>query len=208
MPKFYVVWVGHKPGIYNSWEQAKEQVNKFPNAKYKAFPTYEQALQAFNEGFEKYISTSAKKLPKQTQLISIPKPKPPYIAVDAACSGNPGPVEYQGLLITNNKTIKLFKIGPIPNGTNNIGEFLAIVHALALCKQNGWNYPIYSDSQTALTWVKNKHCATKLDLPQNSKIFDLITRAQNWLLNNKFQNQLLKWDTNSWGEIPADFGRK
>ncbi len=55
-----------------------------------------------------------------------------------------------------------FHQGPFENGSNNIGEFLAIVHALALFKKNGKNTAIYSGSETALTWVKNKKCITKL----------------------------------------------
>ena len=104
---------------------------------------------------------------------------------------------------------QLFHQGPFENGSNNIGEFLAIVHALALFKKRGIDAPIYSDSETALSWVKKKRCKTKLIKDEsNTIIFDLIARADNWLVENPYDNTLLKWDTNAWGEIPADFGRK
>ena len=55
-------------------------------------------------------------------------------AVDAACSGNPGPMEYQAIDLATGAQV--FHFGPM-HGTNNIGEFLAIVHALALLDRQG-----------------------------------------------------------------------
>ena len=129
------------------------------------------------------------------------------IAVDAACSGNPGPMEYRGVHLPSGKQI--FHFGPV-QGTNNIGEFLAIVHALALLKQR--NLPtmtIYSDSRTAQIWVQKRKCKTTLQrTPENAELFDIIERAERWLQTNTYSNPILKWDTENWGEIPADFGRK
>ncbi|MCH5177762.1 MAG: ribonuclease H [Prevotellaceae bacterium] len=129
------------------------------------------------------------------------------IAVDAACSGNPGPMEYRGVHLPSGKQI--FHFGPV-QGTNNIGEFLAIVHALALLKQR--NLPtmtIYSDSRTAQIWVQKRKCKTTLQrTPENAELFGIIERAERWLQTNTYSNPILKWDTENWGEIPADFGRK
>lgn len=128
------------------------------------------------------------------------------IAVDAGCSGNPGPMEYQGVYLGNVQ--QLFHFGPV-HGTNNIGEFLAIVHALALIKQKGWNMKVYSDSYNAILWVKNRKCKTKLERnPQTESLYQLIARAETWLCNNPQHAQVIKWETSLWGEIPADFGRK
>ena len=128
------------------------------------------------------------------------------IAVDAGCSGNPGPMEYQGVYLGNEQP--LFHYGPI-RGTNNIGEFLAIVHALALIKQKGWNMKVYSDSYNAILWVKNRKCKTKLaHTPETEKAYELILRAEKWLYEHPQHAPVLKWDTSEWGEIPADFGRK
>ncbi len=128
------------------------------------------------------------------------------IAVDAACSGNPGPMEYRGVYLGNCQQI--FHFGPI-HGTNNIGEFLAIVHALAMIKQKGWNMPVYSDSYNAILWVRNRKCKTKLDrTPETEVTYQLIARAENWLKNNHQHARVLKWETIHWGEVPADFGRK
>ncbi len=126
--------------------------------------------------------------------------------VDAGCSGNPGLMEYQCVHIPSNK--RVFHFGPI-EGTNNIGEFLAIVHALALMKREGKTIPIYSDSRTALTWVRNKKAKTTLaHTPKTAKALELTARAEKWLKTNTIDVPIMKWDTEEWGEIPADFGRK
>lgn len=128
------------------------------------------------------------------------------IAVDAGCSGNPGAMEYQGVYLGNEQ--RLFHFGPIL-GTNNIGEFLAIVHALALIQKNGWDMKVYTDSISGLAWVRNKKAKTTLQRnEQTAQALDLVTRAENWLWQNPRHAQVLKWNTEEWGEIPADFGRK
>lgn len=127
-------------------------------------------------------------------------------AVDAACSGNPGPMEYQGIDLQTGECI--FHFGPV-YGTNNIGEFLAIVHALALMEQKGVHKTIYSDSYTAITWVKKKHCKTQLERnEQTRELYEVIARAENWLRTHAIQTPILQWDTRKYGDIPADFGRK
>lgn len=128
-------------------------------------------------------------------------------AVDASCSGNPGPMEYRGIDLATGKQV--FHFGPV-RGTNNIGEFLAIVHALALMEQrNMTGYTIYSDSVNAQLWVSKKQCKTKLEqTPETEKAHELVRRAETWLRTHDFRVPIVKWDTKNWGEIPADFGRK
>ncbi|MBR4757357.1 MAG: hypothetical protein IK084_00975 [Bacteroidaceae bacterium] len=128
------------------------------------------------------------------------------LAVDAACSGNPGPMEYRGVHLPTGKQV--FHFGPM-HGTNNIGEFLAIVHALALMKQKGLKIPVYSDSYNAILWVNKRQCKTKLERSEKTEeLFNLIARAEKWLRENPDHAPVLKWETAVWGEIPADFGRK
>ncbi len=205
--KFYVVWEGHKPGIYKTWEECKKQVNGFPQAQYKSFDSMAAAELAFKGSYWKFVQkseTSPKPMGKAPRSAIVRE----SVAVDAACSGNPGDMEYQGVWTADGR--KLFHVGPLEDGTNNIGEFLAIVHALAMLKAQGKpNLPIYSDSKIAQGWVKKGKCNTKLEATgRNGAIFDLIERAEKWLAANKISNPILKWETESWGEIPADFGRK
>ena len=203
--KFYVVWSGQTPGIYDSWDECQKQIKNYPNAKYKGFPTKVAAENAFRGSYESHISKESKALFKADD--NQPKPIFPSIAVDAAWNTATGYMEYQGVDAQSKRLI--FHQGPYPDGTNNIGEFLAIVHALALLKRNNSNLPIYSDSMTAIAWIRNRRANTKLvKSPENAILFELIERAEKWLKENIWRNQILKWETPIWGEIPADFGRK
>jgi len=205
--KFYVVWEGHRPGVYTTWDACKKQVDGFNGAKYKSFESKAEAESALKSNYWKFIkkAEAAAAAPGKTPKSAIIQES---IAVDAACSGNPGDMEYQGVVTSTGQ--RLFHVGPLEDGTNNIGEFLAIVHALAMLKQQGKpKMPIYSDSKTAQGWVKKGKCNTKLEASgRNDKIFELIDRAEKWLAVNTVTNPILKWETKHWGEIPADFGRK
>lgn len=205
--KYYVVWAGHNPGVYKSWTECQEQIKNFPNAKYKSFPNKDDAFLAFHGVYEDFIGEKSKKSNKKTSKSRENIIKNTW-SVDAACSGNPGIMEYRGVITDTGK--ELFKQGPFENGTNNIGEFLAIVHALALLKKIGdHNRIIYTDSRTALAWLRNKKVKTVLKKDsRNAIIFELIDRAIKWLHNNTYNNKVIKWETKEWGEIPADFGRK
>lgn len=205
--KFYVVWEGRKPGVYHSWDECRSQVDGVAGAKYKGFERLAEAELAFKSNYWKFVK-KAEAAPKTAARLSKSAIVRESVAVDAACSGNPGDMEYQGVWVVDGS--KLFHLGPLEDGTNNIGEFLAIVHALAMLKQQGKpSLPIYSDSKIAQGWVKKGKCNTKLEATgRNAKIFELIQRAENWLAANKITNPILKWETEAWGEIPADFGRK
>ena len=204
--KFYVVWQGRKPGMYRSWEECEKQVKGYKNARYKAFNSLQLAKLAFEKGPE-FVESMSKKPEQAIFFRKYFEPDLKGIAVDAACSGNPGPMEYRGVWLEDGTVA--FHQGPFLDATNNIGEFLAIVHALALLKQKNLDLPVYSDSQIAINWVKNKKCNTDLKPTKNNKkVFQLIERAEKWLRENSYKNPVLKWDTKRWGEIPADFGRK
>lgn len=203
--KYYVVWDGVTPGIYTSWNDCLLQTKGYEGAKYKSFDTREEAERAITRSPYEYIG---KKVKKETAK---PTSYPDSVienslAVDAACSGNPGAMEYRGVHIASRQEI--FHFGPM-KGTNNIGEFLAIVHGLAILKQKGFDMPIYTDSVNAMKWVKDKKCKTKLPrTTETEELFQIIERAEKWLKANKYTTQIIKWQTKEWGEIPADFGRK
>lgn len=202
--KFYTVWKGACPGVYSSWQECQLQIKGFKGALYKSFDTKEEAERALNESA--YLHRG-KKVETETSVCKLPEGfDTNCLAVDAACSGNPGKMEYRGVYLGNGQQI--FHYGPV-YGTNNIGEFLAIVHGLALLKQKNLQMPVYSDSRNALLWVKQKKCKTKLErTPKTEALFQLIERAEKWLRENSYSTPVLKWETDRWGEIPADFGRK
>jgi len=209
--KFYVVWKGRKTGIFTTWEACKAEIEGFKSARYKSFENRAQAEQAFQNAYSQYVAITPKLGPSNNlSEDKLHQADPPILesySVDAACSGNPGPLEYR--CVHNASREVIFKEGPYENGTNNIGEFLAIVHALALFKREKITLPIYSDSKVAMVWIGKKSCRTKL-LPSdnNAQLFKLIEWAEKWLQENVPANRVLKWKTNVWGEIPADYGRK
>lgn len=219
--QYYVVWHGKEPGIYDSWEACEAQVKGAEGAKYKGFGTLAEAETAYSSDPSEYIAKATKKAEKPVASIdSLPasdRPLFPAWAVDGACSGNPGKMEYRG--VDAQTGAEIFHFGPVAGGTNNIAEYLAIVHVLALMKQWAQRQPdmaetyltmrVYSDSKTAQAWVRKRKCGSKLVLTEeNKELFAVIQRADNWLAVNTYRNPIIKWETEKWGEIPADFGRK
>ena len=203
--KYYVVWKGRKTGIFTSWAECEKQVKGFVAAEYKAFGTRKEAEAAYGSGYEAFKGKpSSLGKWKESEL----PPILPSICVDAACSGSPGKMEYRGVHLGSGK--EFFHIGPFPDGTNNVGEFLGIVHALTWLIKHEKQMPVYSDSQNAISWVYTGKCRTNLKhTGRNMPIFMLIKSAENWLAENELLDEaVLKWNTSLWGENPADFGRK
>ncbi|PDZ94559.1 ribonuclease H [Bacillus cereus] len=195
--KFYVVWSGKEPGIYKTWAECEEQVKGFKGARFKSYPNLPEAEAAF-KGEESVTYGNAESSGYIKESIS----------TDAACSGNPGVMEFQGVNTENGE--KIFYFGPFPVGTNNIGEFLGIVEGIKyLQKENKPAMPIYTDSQTAIAWVRNKKVGSNLERNnQTEELWQMIESAIEWLRNNEYKNPIIKWDTPAWGEIKADFGNK
>ncbi len=203
--KYYVVWIGRNTGVFETWEECRQQTENFPNAKFKAYPSESLAKQAFNNGEENVFVS------KESHPNSSPHSKSPIIpslTVDGATSGNPGPSEYRAVY-THSLAIA-FAVPPF-YGTNNIAEFLAIVHAMAWMDKEGIRMPIYSDSKIAISWVEKGICRSLLPLDDKSaQTMQLVQRAERWLRLHPPRQRppLLKWQTHLWGEIPADYGRK
>lgn len=197
--KYYVIWEWKKKWIFTSRDECKSFVQWVAGAKYKSFKTLQEAEIAIEEWFKKYYSKEKwyeKDIPFQKNSI----------AVDAACSHNPGKTEYQWVdLVTWEKIFhKSFW-----EWTNNIWEFLALVHWLSYLKKNDSDKAIYSDSKHAISRVNYWKCKTKMKkTKENWDIFSYVKRAEDWLRNNKIKNAILKRNTKERWEIPADFGRK
>ena len=203
--KYYVVWKGRKPGIFTTWAECEQQVKGFVAAEYKSFGSRLEAEAAFKSQYEAFKGKPSSMGKWKEASI---QPVVPSICVDAACSGSPGKLEYRGVALESGK--ELFHFGPFPDGTNNVGEFLAIVHALTWEEKHNLHLPVYSDSENAIAWVNTGQCRTKLQRsPKNAVLFAIIHSAENWLAENELpEGRVIKWDTDMWGENPADFGRK
>lgn len=230
--KYYVVWVGKQPGIYTNWNECQQQVSGYEGAKFKAYESQAVAEQAYAQGWKLHWGTNSKgkastqassKAAKPTgtstqasvksaksagsSLLTQDEIDYNTISVDVGTSGNPGPIEYKGVDTKTGEV--LFSVGPVPNGTNNLGEYLAIVHALAYIAKTGDTRNIYSDSMTAMKWVKQKSPNTNLARNESTKeMWSLVDRATEWLNRNTYTTKIMKWQTDRWGEIKADYGRK
>jgi len=203
--KFYVVRKWKKIWIFDSRDECKESVNGFSDAKYKWFSSIDEAEIALQEWWENYY-----KVKNITKKVEIKNEDIPFfaesIAVDAACSWNPWEMEYRWIDLQTWEEIfhEKFKIW-----TNNIGEFLAIVHWLNYLWSD--NRVIYSDSRIAISRVNQWKCKTLIKSDGNSdfwRTFDAIEMAEQWLKENGINHKILKRNTEDWWEIPADFGRK
>lgn len=209
--KYYVVWKGRRRGIFPSWAECEKQVKGFVGAQYKAFESLAEARQALTAGYERYRGKPAS---QGKWKRASTRPRIPSLCVDAACSGSPGRLEYRAVETETGQ--QLFRAGPFAEGTNNVGEFLAIVGALGWLSKHGLDWPIYSDSENAIAWVQRGKCNTKLQRSSaNRKLFEMIADAEAELRSLRparggslFAPAILKWETRTWGEIPADFGRK
>jgi ribonuclease HI len=206
--KFYVVWKGRAPGIYQNWSDYQQQINGFKGAAFKAFKTRQLAEQAFKDDGAKFIGVDFHETElSEEQLLLIGKPIEDSIAVDGAWDTSTGKIEFRGVYVNTGEEV--FHRGPYDDGTNNIAEFLAIVLGLAHCKQNKLTMPIYSDSRNAIGWIRDKEARTNLEFSEkNTALFDMLEKAIKWLTENEYSNKVLKWETRAWGENPADFGRK
>ncbi len=192
--KWYVVWKGKKPGIYTTWAECEKQVKGFKGAKFKSFPSYEEAEAAFNNSTLKPEAENGSYITES-------------ISVDAGSHGNPGPVEYRGVYTKTEEIV--FAHPGFKKGTNNMAEFLGIVHALQYLKEQKSAMPVYSDSATAIGWVEKKKAnSTLVEDADSREIWEEIRRAENWLKEHTWDNPIYKWDTNNWGEIKADYQRK
>lgn len=215
--KYYVVFRGHNPGVYDDWEEVKVQTNGFPGALYKGYATSAEAGEAYRnftgmEDRDELIRLLGSKRKSDTESAQKSYQDNPEIdmdawAVDASCLGNPGKMEYRGIDLKTGEVV--FQVGPFEDATNNTGEYLALVHAMALMTQRGEYHNIYSDSKTALSWWRNRKIKTQLKpSSKNTKLFELLARASVWVNTHHFPNKVMKWNTERWGEIPADYGRK
>lgn len=226
--RFYVVFAGRQPGVYDDFNDAMEQVDGFDGASFKSYASPEEAAEAFRRFDQKNDSRSIgsllinateqkrkerttrgkeDRIETKTDYFAFPEIDLNGWAVDASCMGNPGVMEYRGVELMSGKEI--FRVGPFKKGTNNIGEFLAIVHALALMQQKGERHTVYSDSVSGMAWVRNRKVKTQLARNKDTEpVFRMMERALSWLNTHQYDVQIRKWDTDRWGEVPADFDRK
>jgi len=164
MPKkFYVVWVGRETGVFTSWPHTKEQVDQFPQAKYKSYKTLEEAEDAYAAGWEAHKKNMVKNkaTPASTTIQSdldstSTKNFDVIIYCDGACDPNPGKAGSGVAVYRQGSLAELWYGLYNPHGTNNTAELNALYQALHIAKKdidNGRNVQILCDSQYTINCI-------------------------------------------------------
>ena len=118
--RFYVVFNGRQPGVYDNIDDALDQVDDYPGASFKSFATAQEASEAFRRSSARQDSTDLGALLKQasdetnpierrTDYFAFPEIDLNGWAVDASCLGNPGVMEYRGVELMSGREI--FRVG-------------------------------------------------------------------------------------------------
>lgn len=209
--KFYVVFKGRKPGVYKTWDECQRNTAGYPGASFSSFTSETEAYQAFAVGDLAEWKKKARGLQDERWSHAPPMRNGTFLVVDAACSGYPGPVEFRGVLMPGRA--EAFKFGPYQAGSNNIGEYLAIITGFRWLHERSMNIPVYSDSKVAIGWVLGEGiCKTNMTKDQMGSVLQReVESAERWLRGPwapTYKKLLHRWDTEEWGEIPADFNRK
>lgn len=111
---------------------------------------------------------------------------------------------YKGFNESTNKWI--FKVKYKGYCTQNVADFMAIVHALHYCKINNIDLPIYNDNLVAIKWVKDKKVNSLLiKTKENHELFQSFENALVILKQNDFLNPILFWKKKELGNIKNPF---
>lgn len=153
MPKYYAVHKGHvNDVIHDNWEECKQNINGVSLAKYKSFPTYEQA-KAWLDSFQSKEVTESFNM---------------SIYTDGSHSKGVGGWSF---IVVENDVITNSEYGKVPYSkvTNNISELYAIMKALEYCL--GKSCIIYTDSNYSINSLTDwKHNSGITNLPNRSLI--------------------------------------
>lgn len=204
MKNYYVVLEGKNPGVYETWDQCKEQVDGFSGAKFKKIKanTSQEAMSIMLSEYQ--VSEKPNEIVKSNGKI-----QPGFLSVDGASDGSS--CEFQAVWVDTKKLA--FASKKFVGGTNNIAEFLGLVLACKHLKDKNLPINIYTDSVTAMAWFRNKKANTTASAngKMTAELENLIQKSEKFLIENEEllkTAKILKWETKEWGEIPADYGRK
>lgn len=166
--KYYAVYKGRKPGIYNNWPEAKSQIDGFNGAVYKGFVTYDEAAGWMKKPvIRKNPAKGA--LPENHGASGKPKPGEVTVYTDGGSLGNPGPGGYGAVIMYEGKIIELS--GGFRLTTNNRMELTGAIVALQNLPVKEKPVTLYTDSSYVVNGI-TKGWAKKW-------------RANNWIKSDK-----------------------
>ena len=168
--KFYVVWVGRETGVFTSWPHTKRQVHNFPQAKFKAFKTQEEAETAFTADHSALSDKSAERKAKASSrktnsTRTVPNSDGPLMKTfdldvycDGACDPNPGKSASGVAVYRDGRLAELWYGLYNPHGTNNSAELNALHQAFHIAKENiekGKEVRVLCDSKYSINCITN-----------------------------------------------------
>jgi ribonuclease HI len=163
--KYYVVWQGRQTGIFTDWASCKNQVERFPGAKYQSFESREAANAAFSGATGPTKKTSTTSAARKSSASSVKTYTGDEIAAmaidtkiftDGGCDPNPGKAGSGIAIYRNNVIDKLWYGLYNPNGTNNTAELNALNQALIMAEDElneGRTVAIFCDSKYSIQCV-------------------------------------------------------
>lgn len=195
MSKYYVVWRGHSPGIYENWNACKAQVKGFKYSYYRVFPTFKSA----NEAFGLSLTEFKRRQQFKENTFNL---RPNSIVVSSKYEEKNMETVFTAFKVGDPPEI-LFRTAICGKSTHNIVQFLALAASIKYCYENGLKSPIYSDNPVALKWIRDRKINSQvIRSDRNQEVFDLVDEAIYWLNCNSYNNQLIEWDVEKHGYLP------
>lgn len=187
MSKFYAVAKGRSTGIFSSWNEAKTLVDGYTGAKYKSFPTRNEASEWLTNPTTTVIPKSVVNFgynpqaePELTRVQH--DPNSVVIYTDGSCIDQVGGWAY---VIVDNATRKqiAYDYGrvPVKRCTNNIAELYAIGKAIR-SQPVGTKIQLFTDSKYSINsisvwvinWIKNGWITSKGEPVENKKLIEKV----------------------------------
>lgn len=172
--KFYAVKKGVTPGIYESWDDCKENVLGFPGAIFKGFGTLEEAQAFMGEGGGEKVSSSVKLIP----FLKLKMKSQAIAYVDGSYNEATGEYSYGMLLYDGEKIVEQsekFSDEEMSQMRNVAGEIEGAMHAMAYCIENGLkSVDLYYDYQGIESWATGEWQTNKTGTINYKAYFDSI----------------------------------
>ena len=186
---YYVVWQGHRPGVYDTWTECKAQITGFDRPQYKKFSTRYQAFHAYQKGSSYRENLRASDLPVFEKK---------SILINASTDTQRNLTSYYGLYLNSNR--RMFS-NTISSADKRIGLFLAAVKALSILHKHRTLLPVYTESLEIISAVKDKRFVALNPQAESAKVNLYVRVALAWLEKHP-PPPLLHWNAAYWGELP------
>ena len=166
--KFYAVKKGVIPGIYESWNDCKLQINGYSGAIYKSFSTYDEALRYIQDGGEKRNDDNSKNVTLPETIVTA--------YVDGSYDSSTNRFSYGVVLFYNGKKeyfSEVFCDNPLSEMNNVAGEIKGSERAIQYCLDNKINsITIYHDYEGIAKWCTGEWQAKKEGTKAYKSFFD------------------------------------